>query len=481
MKRLLIAVVTLTLAPGCVRQDRFRYVRLQPSCFGGRNATDPVPGKPDERRDWPSLDCRHKDFSVGFIEFDKHGRPIDPDQAEKAVALIQQKKRTAPGGKIITLVYIHGWKNNAAQALPGRKWQDVERFESALAELAYRSYVQRGRNREGVPIVGVYIGWPGKSLMGPGWFTFLSFWGRRNTANNVGDGDPLASTLNRVIETTNADSQESRVMLVGHSFGARVLEHAIATGNVQLFDERSGATPPRVDLTLYVNSANDARLSLAMVEKLKQQPRVVRHPDFDTTDCANGSKAAACRAYPILVAITSRGDLATKYLLPTANTLNGDTLRPGLEPQGPSGTFADRIPPPAAYKRAAAGHMPFMQSHMVREVSCESQASSPQGKLFPACSADDARCQFAFRTLGESPSCYQVDSRTVTREGTAVSPPPFNSTAYWIMAVDKPVINDHGDIWNQSFLQMLGQLMAPRGFFEPGKGRMQLRSDAPVQ
>jgi pimeloyl-ACP methyl ester carboxylesterase len=458
-----------------VQQDRFRYVRLQPSCFGGRTARDPVPGTPGERRDWPSLDCRHKDFAVGFIEFDGKGRPIDPEQADKAVALIEQRKQGAPGGKIITLVYIHGWKNNADQALPGRKFQDVERFESALSELAYRSYLQRGRNPDGVPIVGVYIGWPGKSLMGPEWFTFVSFWGRRNTANNVGDGDALAATLNRVIETTNANSTGSRVMLVGHSFGARVLEHAIATGKVQLFDEGSGAATPRVDLTLYVNSANDARLSLAMVEKLKQQPRVVRHPDFDAAACAGDARAAACRAYPLLVAITSRGDLATKYLLPVADTVNGDRIRPGLEPSPPSGTFADRTPTPRTYRRSAAGHMPFMQSHMVREVDCDSQTPSEQGKLFPACDADDARCQFAFRTLGGTPSCYQVDSRSVTREGTAVAPAPYNTTAFWIMAVDKPVISDHGDIWNQSFLQMLGQLMAPRGFFEPGTGRMQIR------
>jgi hypothetical protein len=34
-----------------------------------------------------------------------------------------------------------------------------------------------------VPIVGVYMAWRGKTLMGPSWFTFVSLWGRRNTAN----------------------------------------------------------------------------------------------------------------------------------------------------------------------------------------------------------------------------------------------------------------------------------------------------------
>ena len=38
------------------------------------------------------------------------------------------------------------------------------------------------------------------------------------------------------------------------------------------------------------------------------------------------------------------------------------------------------------------------------------------------------------------------------------------------MDVDPSVIKDHGDIWNLSFVEMLAQLMAPRGFFEPGGG-----------
>jgi len=34
-----------------------------------------------------------------------------------------------------TVVYVHGWKNNAAEAPPGGTPKDVERFQSALSEL----------------------------------------------------------------------------------------------------------------------------------------------------------------------------------------------------------------------------------------------------------------------------------------------------------------------------------------------------------
>jgi len=93
--------------------------------------------------------------------------------------------------------------------------------------------------------------------------------------------------------------------------------------------------------------------------------------------------------------------------------------------------------------------------------------------LHPVCSASDANCRFVFKTRGETPACYQVDQRQAVEKK-----PPFNDTPFWIMSVEPAVIKDHGDIWNLSFVEMLGQLMAPRGFFDPGAPRMQLRADA---
>jgi hypothetical protein len=43
------------------------------------------------------------------------------------------------------------------------------------------------------------------------------------------------------------------------------------------------------------------------------------------------------------------------------------------------------------------------------------------------------------------------------------------------MDVDKRVVADHGDIWNLSFLSMLGELMAPRGIFDPTGAPMRIQ------
>ena len=533
--------VILIVSAGCVRARNYRYVQKQPECFAAR--VDPLPGVPNENRPWASLDCRSSLFTVGFIEFDEDGKAIDPLEETKALRLIDEARQRNPNGKgkIIAVVYVHGWKNNASEAQPGGKPKDVERFRSALAELGFRSKQAAGSRPE-IPVVGVYMAWRGKSLMGPDWFNFLSVWGRRNSANRVGEGAAFPSSLTKVIEKVNerVDGVDtgSRIVMVGHSFGARVLEHAIEMRDVPLHRpiEGQASVEPTVDLTLYVNSANDARLSMGRVQKLRANPIVVRHPDYKEADCAKPGAATTvqCRDYPLLVAITSRGDLATKYLLPTINTLNLDKSAP--VPPAPTGTFLDKTPSPGVYRRATAGHTKFLQSHVVREVGCPSgpkpgQAAEPEaneqeriqamvrvavaralGKeeelkaelakeaalkeqaekladaerrrameamLRPACAAGDSQCRFVFRTQDAHPVCFQVDQRAPAGgppPGLTPAPLPFNTTAFWIMDVDPVVIKDHGDIWNVSFVEMLAQLMAPRGFFEPALGRVQVRA-----
>jgi hypothetical protein len=179
-----------------------------------------------------------------------------------------------------------------------------------------------------VPIVGIYMARRGKTLMGPDWFTFASLWSRRNTANNIGDGPDLPRALNQIIEQTNAGNDTSRVVLVGHSFGARVLDPKSCIG----FPNPAG---PPVD------------------------------PD---------TQAAVCRDYPLLVAITSRGDSATKFPLPAANTINGDDLVPSLADKLPplptTNAFADPAPSAGTVKKVAAGHFGFVQLQVVREITC---------------------------------------------------------------------------------------------------------------
>ena len=524
----------LLLTAGCVQQRQFRFVPATTTCVPG-----PLEGStgtpPSDQR--PSLDCRNAQYKMAFIEFDEKGTLLQPSQELAARRLLELEKARAKDGKVITVVYVHGWKNNASEAAPGAKPKDVEKFQGALLELGYRAaQAAKATNTPPVPVVGIYLAWRGKTLMGPNWFTAASLWSRRNTANNIGDGPDLSVVLDRIVELTNRGNAKSRVLLVGHSFGARVLEHAIESGSVKLFDAsgRGAVVRPRVDLVLYVNSANDSRLSMGRVQALRDSKLSVHHPDYDPAECkredreTDEARANRCREYPLLVAITSAGDSATKVLLPLANTINGDRLTPTLSKQLPplpaTDTFADRPPSAGTVRKVAAGHFGFLQSHVAHQVECPAPPAVPtpevktteetineavrravaaalgkgedeaarkkreeaeeagrlaeqqaryQRWLHPVCSAADGNCRFVFKTQSDTPACYQVDQRQAVDKN-----PPFNDTPFWIMSVEPTVIKDHGDIWNLSFVEMLGQLMAPRGFFDPGSERMQVRADA---
>ncbi len=234
-------------------------------------------------------------------------------------------------------------------------------------------------------------------------------------------------------------------------------------------DEKARAAKPvrpRVDLVLYVNAATDARLSLNRVQALHKDPITVRHPSYNPANCTvQNPQEPTCRSYPLLVAISSRGDAATKFVQPVANTINMDA---GIAITLPSGAFADTVPSQGRIKRGAPGHMRFMQSHAVTEMACP---ISPPGAP-RQCTADDPACAFAFRTAGRVRRLLQGQPAPVEAAKA------FNDTAFWIMDVDDRVIKDHGDIWNQSTLNMLGQLMAPRGFFDPDIAAMRMLPEA---
>ena len=462
--RILLVVPLALMISGCVMKERYRYVHKQDACF--EPPPDPIPS--EEKRPHTSLDCRSVAFKTGFIEFDQNGGPIEADQARKVLALIKAEKARVAGGKVITLVYVHGWKNNANPA-PSGKRKDVERFTSALSELGARAKDAVPENAVPVPIIGVYIGWKGKSLMGPSWFNWLSYWGRRNTANRIG-GDALAKVLNDIIDTTTpSQTDNSRVLFVGHSFGARVLEHAVENG-VKLYEpEVPAAGQPvrtRVDLVLYVNAANDARLSMGRLQKLQKAPIAVRHPDYNEDHCKMAPpQDPTCKTYPLIVAITSKGDQATKFVQPIANRINHDG-NSAPDPQPVTGTFLDETPSMGRLRRSAPGHLRFMHSHLVNEVACPSEQDER-----PVCADTDKNCAFVFRTRGFGDACFQADLRV-----PEAAKHPFNETAFWIMDVDTRIVKDHNDVWTLSMINMLGELMAPRGFFDPNQKPMRIES-----
>src|SRR5690606_31520086 len=127
---------------------------------------------------------------------------------------------------VLLVVFVHGWKHSAA---PGDT--NIETFRNALASLSAAD--ARLRSEAGAPsrqTVGVYLGWRGGSVSIPG-IKELTFWERKNTAHKVGHGSvtEVLSRLELIKRTRNVieSDNNSRLVVVGHSFGGAVVYAAV--------------------------------------------------------------------------------------------------------------------------------------------------------------------------------------------------------------------------------------------------------------
>jgi hypothetical protein len=173
-------------------------------------------------------------YSLRFIEADDEGWFWKPEQATQAVDLIRKKLEHR---KTLVVTFVHGWHHSARCCD-----QNVEGFRETLAQL---SNLLEGRD---FAIVGVYVGWRGRSL--PGFLDYFTFWGRKSAAERVGQND-LKEFLARLqdlyveyrpdvciqhhLECEQAGEKPKNflgVVTLGHSFGGQVLMRSI-TGSLE--------------------------------------------------------------------------------------------------------------------------------------------------------------------------------------------------------------------------------------------------------
>jgi hypothetical protein len=410
---LLVACLSCILSAACVGDLRYRYFPEQPCGTDCVNLPARVPGP---------------GWELAFAEFKDDGSAWDPLQTERAIELIQQAR--ADNGAAVVFLYVHGWKNNANDAPAGTR-KDVEKFRTALNRVALMVSHLKHDNRL-PPLVGIYIGWRGSTVtLEPG--KTLSLWSRRATARRVGRS-ALFDSMKRIVEAAKpAGDTRSRLILVGHSFGARVLENAVdglddqnTSEGPMLAWQRSLGAPdainpaPPADLVVFVNAATQSTISEKTIDRLKEKEAVFYGPGGSVESCKDdpaGDRRPECRPLPLYVAVSSTGDLATRYLLPIANTLI------------PAGPMPLRL--------RAAAFTGGLQSHVVTQVDC------PPPVPYRCDPSNDLELCFE-ATRDEQRVCYQMQRK---KNST-------NHTPFWAMTVDPRVVSDHGDIWNQNLLNL---------------------------
>ena len=286
MLRFRIGLLSAALLTSCVANKPYRL---------GGIADDVYPDqKPQFEETAVSAD---RTVRLSFVEFDEKGDFWDRRQLGITGRKIRQAEKP-----VLLVLFIHGWHHNAADRKPGGKNPgDVETFQRLLAELATSESTRH------LQVHGVYLGWRGRLVQGP--LDYLTFLNRKSAATRVA-GTPVTETIFQLIRQARRYHQGSKCVVIGHSFGALVLEKAMAqamAGSLLAQDVQSRGQPVNApaDLILLVNSAAES----IYAKELKDMFARTRHRGTVSAD------------RPLLISMTSKSDTATKAYFPLGTFL----------------------------------------------------------------------------------------------------------------------------------------------------------------
>ncbi len=248
------------------------------------------------------------DYKLGFVEFDDQGWFWATNQVKAVEQMIQTEAgigQTKNTNGIVIVLFVHGWKDNAAYDNAG-----VVTFRSILEQLNNAEQAQT--NHPAREVVGVYAGWRGLSAeLEP--FKELSFWERKNTAHKVGGYGAMAQLLVELetLQQASNDSLETNVLatnasrteliIIGHSFGGAAVYTAIS----QIVTERYVDTVERGEP---LNPLGDQVILL--------NPAFEASRFYDLYQMAISTGQYPTNQRPVLSVFTSKGDWATHYAFP---------------------------------------------------------------------------------------------------------------------------------------------------------------------
>lgn len=361
-----------------------------------------------------------------FVEYDDFGNVFQRAQLDETVAAA----RTAAQRRGVIVVYVHGWEHDA---------------ESGDADLKnFHDAVQSAQVLSTHEVLGIYVGWRGKSVVVPG-LSKATFWERKTTAQAIGDG--AVFELFRKLANARRDNPQSRLVLIGHSFGAAVtyasVFHSITADIID--DPRDASDAAR--------AGPDAAKRWDLV--------VLVNPAFEAMQLRPHLELAGSREYvqaqlPHLVLITSQADWAT-----------GIAFRAGRQFRSMFNKYAD--PAAADQYRTAVGHyLPFVTHQLVAVKSCAPFQTSTAATLsednIGALVNRPVKCYGAARARDGAQDVpvlltrcdHPGDCAQVAGQHSMQAPP---NMPIWNIRTTADVMHGHGDIWNPTMHAFLVRLM----------------------
>ncbi len=400
---------------------------------------------------------RNSPFDLAFIEFDDAGEMWtigklnggageDNSQLIKTVDLIATRKKEFDG-RVTVVTFIHGWRNNASSRDEVASDKSLAGFKATLQVAANRIPSRR--------FVGVFIGWRGQVIPGG---PLVTYWNRRGAADRVA-GTSLTESLFALMFATRGGyamgdpcgvagteaENDSHFVVIGHSFGGRILERAVAQPYMALFQERMAQQrqncPERdnsathdarafsspADLIVFLNPANGSLEGKAMIEGMLRMNM-----------SASRNEAGA----PLFLSITSAGDSATSKAMPAAQAVTARQYA-FRKDYGIKAAELGEITqhPQRYYFEHSEGNVPEFLTHSITEVT---QIDSCAGCL-------------VFLSSAKRYVMKPIES-------------PWNTTPFWVVRAPSSLIKDHNDIFGPGVVNLLAAVI-----FQYGNGQTNIR------
>lgn len=441
---------------------------------------------------------------IAYIEFDEQGDFFDRRQLSNAAS--NMFASLAHTNRLVVM-YVHGWNNNARSA-------DAIQFNLFLNQLARFDTIKKG----GFKVFGIYLAWQGSGASPGQWLQsertdpalrlimahdkvrephttnrvyepepppqrpffdpplwvprVLSLPFREASADGVA-GEPLAeciyslSNFARTMEDTN---HAARVVLIGHSFGARVIERTILA-TIANQGMSTNVTLP-ADLVILLNSAAPAIYAKRIIDFFKWR-----------TDCIKESNK------PWIVSIRSESDVLTDH---------GTHLYWGLFglPKKLGGAFQSNkredslggFPKEYFFTRTAA-FTRCLETHDAQMLTNVCGDNPTRGVFFaknidPGAYFIDEASKLRVKDITNNwfvaykfhpgaltgPKCpyaaWRLDE--IQPEGIQAIDDRYNRTPYWIVRVPNIIIKDHGDILNANSCSLMAALVRMSGRLDVG-------------
>jgi hypothetical protein len=429
---------------------------------------------------------KHPRYDLFTVEFDDQGwlagAAEEPDtaarQIDQLIAFLKSKIEGAdgkPAQPLSIILYTHGW-HHSADAKDG----NVIAFRRLLAntvEFEKQLCLWKRGNKSVAPadcteqeagvannsrvrsVVGIYVGWRGDSILGPG-IRHTSIWDRKLTAEKVAIGsvqELYASIHNfwqqhscHLKDEYSPDCVDARLLNVGHSFGGLITYRGLAprlmTGIVETF--RKDLKPEQVsyaygfgDMTVLINPAFEGTRfeALARAASRRKYEEAKGNGEYDRS-----------AQLPVLVVAQSKGDFATRTAFPLFRHVT---------------TLLERsVGDEAASNLDTIGWNPRYVTHELRLIAKTPCWSDPGAPLFKKVSEEgewaEGHLKNKMRVFNESE--IQFCNGLVLKKSSdnasehKLERPPFYPL--WVIQTEKDVIADHNDFTNPHFVDFIRTL-----------------------